>query len=370
MKPLLTMLMVVTLTMAALAQYSATTPTVSTTTGTAVCPTTGITCPAPVATCPAPCATCPAPCATCPAPYATCPAPVATYPAPVTICQAPCPTCPAPVATCPAPGPAPAPCIPCPAISGPAAMATPNLTGDTMIMVLGSEEIYALNNLPTHRPSANNVAFSYNSIFTPDNPLTSSRPNLALTRHGNPYYPYYSAGVMTLIQPVATTCALNTCFPSNINTACRDTLSDVTNRYCGMTVQQATCQGYQPVGAYDPCVGQLYVNQQLVDNTFNPQQPEALIFDQCGKLLGVRYILLANEPYTMFDQQMEASSLACGAQQLTVWLFASNPNGMFAATNPGLTTPGYATTMPAPMTAYVPMTATVPMTAPAPSYGY
>ena len=301
MRPLLTMLMVISLTVGALAQYCATAPTICTT-----CPTT-----ASVAPCPGTCAQpCPGTC---------------VQPCPCTCAQ----SCPC-VQPCPCAQPCPCNCAM--TLPGPcAAVAAPNITGDTVILVLGSEESYALCNLPVRPLLYEDVARDYSSIFSPFNPLRSYHPNQEVTRGGNPYYPYYQ--VNSTCPCVAGTCE---CYnnPCGLSTGCCNVLNAVRNQYSCLTPQQAVAMGYCTNGQCVPGLGMVYLNQQLVDNTFNAMQPEAFLFSADGHVLGVQYILLADQPYSLFCQQMQPCSIAPCAQQLTVWLWCNNPNGMFAACNP------------------------------------
>lgn len=70
-----------------------------------------------------------------------------------------------------------------------AAISTPAITGERMILVLGSEEYYGLSNL--NDVGWENAPRNYTSRFELGNPLTHHRVNMLVTRHGNPFSPYF-----------------------------------------------------------------------------------------------------------------------------------------------------------------------------------
>jgi len=208
-----------------------------------------------------------------------------------------------------------------------AAKAVTDITGETVVLVLGAQEEYALDNLGVRGLNWDEVATTQISITPHRNPLTSSKPNMAITRHGNPYYPYIELGP---IDRVAGIQEMFVNLPGNLTPEARDVLTSVANRYRGLTPQQAILMGYQPLAACIPNIGQVYVNQAAIDNRFDPMNPEAFAFDQRGRLLAAHYIVLSDLPVVAFGQPMAASPIVQGAQQLPVWLFTSNRNGMFA----------------------------------------
>jgi hypothetical protein len=196
--------------------------------------------------------------------------------------------------------------------------------------VLGSEEQYALHELGVSNLDWTDVSYNYPSIFSPGNPLTSSMVNPIVTRHGNPNYPYIT---LDRAVRVAGMQERTLTYPASVASPDRTTLMAVADRFRGLTTQQAMTLGYQPMGACIPNVGQVYVNQSLVDNKFDPMMPEAFAFDQRGHLLAVHYLLLSTQPVMAFGQPMQPSPLVQGAYQLPVWLYRQNPNGLFAMTD-------------------------------------
>lgn len=245
------------------------------------------------------------------------PVTVATYPIATTTTTT--------AAVCPQIFPAaPSPC---------AAKATTDITGRPAILVLGTEEHYALSTLGVRNVNWIETSMNMTSITAQLNPLLSSRPNWALTRHGNPFYPYYE--IKTNITSLSQVAGVTEIFgetPANLTPESRSTLQTVSGRFRGLTIQQAMAMGYQPVGACTPSVGQVYINQSLIDNRFDAMVPEAVSFDRQGRLLAVHYLLLSDQPFMAFNQQFQASPLVQGSQQLTVWQ-VSNRNGMFAMQN-------------------------------------
>lgn len=73
----------------------------------------------------------------------------------------------------------------------PAAIVAQTITSEPVVLVLGSQEDYALRQLPDNRLGWRVAPRNYSSLFAEGNPLTYYRPNGHVTRHGNPYYPYF-----------------------------------------------------------------------------------------------------------------------------------------------------------------------------------
>lgn len=113
-------------------------------------------------------------------------------------------------------------------------------------------------------------------------------------------------------------------------------------------VEEALAAGYVPAS---PCVsagplggmGFHYVNAALVDGTYDPAQPEALLYEpmENGKLrlVAVEYLFVGDEapesgvegvftpnqiPGTPWDFDMHA------------WIWTNNPSGMFRPFNPNV----------------------------------
>jgi len=207
-------------------------------------------------------------------------------------------------------------------------------TGSQVVLVLGTQERYGLNNVMRRGLNWRNSPHNYMSMLDPANPLNNWQPTPITRRYGNPFNPYYQvtsndvrvAGMMERYgQGIA---------PENKNA-----LDAVKARYEGLTTQQARLLGYQPVGVCTAGMGQIYLNQSLVDNTFNAQMPEAFSFDAKGRLASVQYILLSDVAVSAYGQPMEPSQLVANARQLNVWLYQRNPSGVFAMTNSNITCP-------------------------------
>jgi hypothetical protein len=87
-----------------------------------------------------------------------------------------------------------------------------------------------------------------------------------------------------------------------------------------------------------------YVNQHLVDETFSPLEPEALLYapDANGvlKLVAIEYIVLdVGQARPMFGSQLfdiGGTPNPAPHWSLHVWLYESNPNGMFTPFNPNV----------------------------------
>lgn len=112
------------------------------------------------------------------------------------------------------------------------------------------------------------------------------------------------------------------------------------------SLEQAAKAGYTVAS---PCVssplgvmGFHYANEELVDETFSPLEPEALLYapDANGvlKLVAVEYVVLdEGQARPMFGGQpfdVRGTPRAEPHWSLHVWLFETNPLGMFAPFNP------------------------------------
>ena len=233
-----------------------------------------------------------------------------------------------PVAVTPAICPAAAaiPGTVCPAIIA------QNIQGDTVLLVLGQEERFVFENVPIRHVGWRGTPLGYSSYFELDNPITHSQVNGPVSRHGNPFYPYYQVGPQSLVAGLQERFVLST----SLTAQDQAVLQSVTVRYRGLTPAQAQLLGYEPVGAFVPGQGQVYVNRALVDARYDPQLPEAFIFNQQGQVVGVQYHVVSAQQITLFGQRTGTSVFVPGAQQVNVWLFTTNPSGLFAAQNPNL----------------------------------
>ena len=91
-------------------------------------------------------------------------------------------------------------------------------------------------------------------------------------------------------------------------------------------------------------MGVHWINESRFDGLVDPAEPEVLLYEPGGhgrpdRLVGVEYVAVApvGAPPTLFGQRFAqgpevGDGLAVHA--LHVWLWRSNPAGMFAATNP------------------------------------
>ena len=107
---------------------------------------------------------------------------------------------------------------------------------------------------------------------------------------------------------------------------------------------QAEASGYAEAS---PCVsisaggmGHHWVKGPIVDPVFDAANPEALLYDASGKLIGVEYIVInVGQPAPTFGSQafdVGGSPVPVAHWTLHVWLFESNSNGLFNPWNPAV----------------------------------
>jgi hypothetical protein len=117
---------------------------------------------------------------------------------------------------------------------------------------------------------------------------------------------------------------------------------------------QAARAGYMDPGP-EHCVavpgmgamGYHWVNEDLVDPVFDPLQPEALLYgyDKNGnlKLVGIEYVVIdVGQPHPHFGRQPfdeGGTPVPADHYSLHVWLYESNPEGMFTPFNPNVFCP-------------------------------
>jgi len=103
-------------------------------------------------------------------------------------------------------------------------------------------------------------------------------------------------------------------------------------------VAQALADGYVDEG-YVPGEGFEYVNEALIDCTFDIEHPEALHYVQQGdrlKLVGVEYVVPIDctatppEGFTGDADEWEFMAEGFPIWNLNAWLWLGNPNGVFA----------------------------------------
>ena len=117
------------------------------------------------------------------------------------------------------------------------------------------------------------------------------------------------------------------------------------------SLKQAEKAGYVPFG---PCVaiaiggmGHHYLNMNLVDGTFDPLNPEALVYapDKHGnlKLAAVEYVVLntGQGAPTFAGQAFDEGGAPIELEHWTLhaWLHQPNPTGTFMPWNPDVTCP-------------------------------
>ena len=109
-------------------------------------------------------------------------------------------------------------------------------------------------------------------------------------------------------------------------------------------VAQAEADGYINVNDYEPGEGLHYVKPSLIDGTFNPDEPEVLLYapvpnENRLELVAVEYAvplpLSATAPAGFSgDADVWRQNNEIGVWELTAWVWLHNSNGMFAHTNP------------------------------------
>jgi len=109
-------------------------------------------------------------------------------------------------------------------------------------------------------------------------------------------------------------------------------------------VDQAIADGYINVNDYEAGEGFHYVKPSLIDGTFNPDEPEVLLYapvpnENRLELVAVEYsvpLILTATPPSGFsgDADVWRRNEEIGVWELTAWVWLHNSNGMFAHTNP------------------------------------
>jgi hypothetical protein len=110
-------------------------------------------------------------------------------------------------------------------------------------------------------------------------------------------------------------------------------------------IEQAIADGYEDFGLYESGEGHHYVKFSLIDGTFDPTQPEMLLYspvpgEERLELAGVEYLvpmsMSANAPagFTGDTDQWRNNMEGFGLWELNVWLWLHNPDGVFADRNP------------------------------------
>ncbi len=200
------------------------------------------------------------------------------------------------------------------------------------LLVLGTQETFALPALPVRDVTWRDVPFAYQSQFEVGNPLFYTRPNASILRHGNPNYPYIQVGQRV---NVAGTIERYTAVIGGLAPNDRTILQAVAQQYRNLNINQVCAMGYQQV-TVPADQGLVFLNPALLDNVLEPMRPEAFVFDRQGRLVGAQYYIVTPAPVVAFGQPTRSSALVAGGQQLNVWLFRTNAYGLFAERHPDL----------------------------------
>ena len=107
-------------------------------------------------------------------------------------------------------------------------------------------------------------------------------------------------------------------------------------------VSRAVADGYADAGIVIQGMGHHYVNAALLDDRFDPDRPEILVYvpDERGmQLVAIEYAVpldLAAAAPSGFAGGADTwdRNTTYGLWTLHAWLFLDNPGGTFAATNP------------------------------------
>jgi hypothetical protein len=110
-------------------------------------------------------------------------------------------------------------------------------------------------------------------------------------------------------------------------------------------IEQAIADGYENFGLYESGEGHHYVKFSLIDGTFDPAQPEMLLYSPVPgegrlELAGVEYLIptsLSPDPpagFTGNSDQWRNDMEGFGLWELNVWIWLHNPGGIFADRNP------------------------------------
>jgi hypothetical protein len=108
-------------------------------------------------------------------------------------------------------------------------------------------------------------------------------------------------------------------------------------------IQDNNCVSVPGLGG----MGYHWVNPNLVDPVFDPLQPEVILYASGPngklKLVAVEYIVInVGQPAPVFGTQafmVGGTPVPAPHWSLHVWLFESNPSGMFAPFNPNVSCP-------------------------------
>jgi len=121
-----------------------------------------------------------------------------------------------------------------------------------------------------------------------------------------------------------------------------ENVRQLTARY--QDLQTALDDGYVDIGVFYPNMGHHYLNPALLDDTFDAEKPELLVYEEvpCSsqrRLVAVEYavpLALATHAPQGFPGSDDTWSVNQQFQLWTLhaWLFEYNPTGVFSAYNP------------------------------------
>jgi hypothetical protein len=107
-------------------------------------------------------------------------------------------------------------------------------------------------------------------------------------------------------------------------------------------IANALADGYVNGNLHTPGEGHHYINPLLVDGTFNPEQPEVLLYasrpGEAGlRLVAVEYVVPNTFPVPegfSGDDDVWESEEPFPIWVLNAWIWLNNPNGVFSFLNP------------------------------------
>lgn len=102
------------------------------------------------------------------------------------------------------------------------------------------------------------------------------------------------------------------------------------SRYRDISAAQA--EGYRPLGSFVTGLGQVYLNEKILNAPLALATPPILLYDSAQKLVGMRYVAFKPDEGRLFGFSVESWPKVGTAFVLTIWL-VPNPNGPFASSN-------------------------------------
>ena len=108
-------------------------------------------------------------------------------------------------------------------------------------------------------------------------------------------------------------------------------------------VSQAEAAGYVDIGLFVSGQGYHYLNSSLIDDTFDLENPEILVYAPTPngglRLVAVEYAVPNNFPVPegfFGDSDIWDNNLVFNLWVLHAWVWQGNPNGLFADSNPNV----------------------------------